>query len=201
VAFGLLFVFLRVNYPHEQDWRQRLAKIDVAGNVIFSSAIISMLIALTWAGTVYGWSNYRIIVPLVVGFFGIGVWIVFEWAVSSEPSFPRKIVSNRTSAAVLSITFLHSFVIYGGFYFLPVYFQAVKGTSPFVAGNYQHLLSGEKLCAELTRLRNLHSSVRRGPSPNGSRWRRPTLQMGPIQANTPGRLGIVDGCLRSLYTV
>jgi hypothetical protein len=121
VAFILLFVFLRVNYPRAQTWRQRLAKIDVTGNAIFSA-------------TIYDWNNFHIIVPLVLGFLGVGVWITFEWTVSKEPSFPRKIVSNRTSAAVLGITLLHSLVIYWGFYFLPVYFQAVKAASPFRAG-------------------------------------------------------------------
>jgi hypothetical protein len=134
VALGLLFMFLRVHYPAAESWKQRLARMDITGNAMFSGTIISILIALTWAGTVYEWQNYRIIIPLVVGFFGVGLWLTFEWTLSREPSFPRQIVTNRTSATVLVITLLHSLTIYWAFYFLPIYFQAVKGVSPFRSG-------------------------------------------------------------------
>ncbi|OKL56839.1 hypothetical protein UA08_07933 [Talaromyces atroroseus] len=46
----------------------------------------------------------------------------------------RRIVSNRTSSAALILTFLHSVVTYWTFYFLPIYFQAVKGRSPLSSG-------------------------------------------------------------------
>lgn len=181
MAFILLFVFLRVNYPRAQTWRQRLAKIDITGNAIFSATIISVLIALTWAGTIYDWNNFHIIVPLVLGFLGVGVWIAFEWTVSKEPSFPRKIVSNRTSAAVLGITLLHSLVIYWGFYFLPVYFQAVKAASPFRAGKKPPPSPTETLWANpLTLLRSPHSPIRCGTFAYCCCWRRPSFQMGTL---------------------
>lgn len=134
VAFGLLFVFLRVQYPAAVGWRQRLARMDILGNAIFSGTIVSILIALAWAGSVYDWQNFRIIVPLTIGLFGVALWVTFEWTLSKQPSFPRKIVSNRTSSTVLAITLLHSLTIYWAFYFLPVYFQAVRGVSPFRSG-------------------------------------------------------------------
>lgn len=93
-------------------------------------------LAITWGGTIYSWGTYRILVALVIGFLGLFIWTAFEWTpkLAPEPSFPRKIVSNRTSTAALVLTSLHSVLTYMSFYFLPVYFQAVKGRSPLASG-------------------------------------------------------------------
>ncbi|MCJ1358496.1 MAG: hypothetical protein MMC33_008496 [Icmadophila ericetorum] len=135
-ALVALFFFLRVNYHNDQTWKKRVSRVDFGGNAIFIAAVTAVLLALTWGGTLYSWSTYRIILALVLGFIGLFIWTAFEWTpkLAPEPSFPRKIVSNRTSTAALIVTFLHSVVTYWTFYFLPIYFQAVKGRSPLSSG-------------------------------------------------------------------
>ena len=111
---------------------------------------MACLIALTWGGTVYEWDAFHIVVPLVLGFFGLLLWTAFEWTpkLCKEPSFPRKIVSNRTSAAALGLTFIHAIVTYWTYYFLPIYFQAVKGQSPMNSGiDTLPTFAGGLLCA------------------------------------------------------
>lgn len=137
-AFVCLFIFLNVNYKREADWKKRFARIDVVGNLIFVGAIVACLIALTWGGTVYEWDTFHIVVPIVLGFLGLFLWTAFEWTpkLCKEPSFPRKIVSNRTSTAALGLTFIHAIVTYWTYYFLPIYFQAVKGQSAMNSGIY-----------------------------------------------------------------
>ena len=150
VAFACLFVFLNVNYQREAGWKKQFARIDVVGNLIFVGAIVACLIALTWGGTVYEWDAFHIVVPLVLGFFGLFLWTAFEWTpkLCKEPSFPRKIVSNRTSAAALGLTFIHAIVTYWTYYFLPIYFQAVKGQSPMNSGiDTLPTFAGGLLCA------------------------------------------------------
>lgn len=100
------------------------------------AAIAAVLIALTWGGTVYGWGTFHILVPLTLGLFGVLLFTAFEWTprLCPEPSFPRQVVSNRTSAAALGLTFLHAILAYWTYYFLPIYFQAVKGQSPMKTG-------------------------------------------------------------------
>jgi MFS family permease len=150
VAFACLFVFLNVNYQREAGWKKQFARIDVVGNLIFVGAIVACLIALTWGGTVYKWDTFHIVVPLILGFFGLFLWTAFEWTpkLCKEPSFPRKIVSNRTSAAALGLTFIHAIVTYWTYYFLPIYFQAVKGQSPMNSGiDTLPTFAGGLLCA------------------------------------------------------
>lgn len=137
-AFILLFVFLRLKHERDQSWKQRIARIDFSGNLIFILAIVAVLIALTWAGTIYSWDKFRIIVPLILGFVGLAIFIVFEWTLSKVPSFPRAVVANRTSATALLLTFLHAVCTYWAFYFLPIYFQAVRGYSPLRSGEHTY---------------------------------------------------------------
>lgn len=113
---------------------------------------MACLIATTWGGTVYEWSTFHIVVPIVLGFAGLFLWTAFEWTpkLCPEPSFPRKIVSNRTSAAALGLTFIHAVVTYWSYYFLPIYFQAVKGQSPMLSGvDTLPTFAGGLLCALL----------------------------------------------------
>ncbi|MCJ1434194.1 hypothetical protein MMC27_003561 [Xylographa pallens] len=135
-ALVALFIFLRVNYQTEQTWKQRVKRVDFGGNAIFIAAVTAVLLALTWGGTVYSWGTYHVYVALILGFLGLFLWTAFEWTprLAPEPSFPRKIVSNRTSTAALVVTFLHSIITYMSFYFLPIYFQAVRGQSPLLSG-------------------------------------------------------------------
>ncbi|KAI0836426.1 putative efflux pump antibiotic resistance protein [Hypoxylon sp. FL0890] len=134
VAFFLLFTFLRVKSLRDRTWRQRLLLIDVTGNLIFIGAIVAILIALTWGGTIYAWNTYHIIAPLAIGFVGFGLFLAYEWTICKKPSFPLKVLSNRTSAAAFILTLIHSLCTYWAFYFLPLYFQAVKGLSSFKSG-------------------------------------------------------------------
>lgn len=167
VSFGILFVFLRVKYERDLSWSARFRRIDISGNAIFVAAIISALIALTWGGTIYSWSTYHIVVPLVLGLVGVLLFAAFEWTprLCPEPSFPREIVSNRTSAAALVLTFIHAIVAYWVYYFLPIYFQAVKGLSPLrsgintlpnVAGGLVFAVLGGVLLSKFGRYKPIH---------------------------------------------
>ncbi|KAL7932070.1 MFS general substrate transporter [Trichoderma chlorosporum] len=166
-SFGILFVFLRVKYERDLSWSARFKRIDISGNAIFVAAIASALIALTWGGTIYSWSTYHIVVPLVLGLVGVLLFVAFEWTpkLCPEPSFPRQIVSNRTSAAALALTIIHAVVAYWVYYFLPIYFQAIKGLSPLrsgintlpnVAGGLVFAVLGGVLLSKFGRYKPLH---------------------------------------------
>ena len=129
VALVMFFFFLRVKHRRGQSFFSKIKRIDFGGNAIFIGAVVAVLLALTWGGPVYHWNSAQILVPLVLGLLGLLAFIAFEWnpRLAPEPSFPRAVVSNRTSSAVLLMTLVNSIAMYGAFYFLPVYFQGVLG--------------------------------------------------------------------------
>lgn len=131
----LLMVFLQVNYQRGSTWRAKLSRVDFAGNLIFVLAVISILLALTNAGTMWTWSSWRTIFTLILGFVGLGLFYLFERSkFCMEPTLPRQLFANRTSAIAFILTFLHTFLLYCVVFFLPVYFQAVLGSSPARSG-------------------------------------------------------------------
>ena len=135
VALLLLLLFLKVRYKKDDNLATSLGRIDWTGNIIFIGSISSVLIALSWAGAVYPWSSYRVIVPLVIGMLGLVGFLVFEGSrFALQAMMPLHLMSNRTSATAYVLTLLHSIVTMWALYFLPVYFQGVLGSSPEYSG-------------------------------------------------------------------
>lgn len=99
------------------------------------TSIVSILLALTWGGTTYDWSNWRIIVCLVLGLIGMTLFHAFEaspWC--REPMMPPHIFRHRTSFVALVVSFIHNMLTFWVIYSVPVYFQAVKLSTSTRAG-------------------------------------------------------------------
>lgn len=135
VALLLLFIFLHVKSQKEPTLAMSLGKIDWVGNALFVTTVSSTLVGLGWAGAVYTWSSFRVIVPLALGLIGLAAFLVLEKFVA-EPMVPLRLFSNRTLIAVYLLTFLHSVITMWSIYFLPVYFQGVLCASPGNSGLY-----------------------------------------------------------------
>lgn len=131
----LLAAFLHVNYQRGPSTAERLRRIDYAGNAILISSVTAILIALTYGGTRYPWSAWQVLLPLILGFAGLGGFYLFEtspWC--AEPMVPKHLFSNRTSAAALYLTWVHALFSFWIIYFMPVYFQAVLVKGPTRSG-------------------------------------------------------------------
>ncbi|PIG79035.1 hypothetical protein AARAC_003581 [Aspergillus arachidicola] len=55
----------------------KLKRVDFAGNAILITSVISILPALTWAGTTHPWEPWRTIVPLLLGLAGMVAFLVY----------------------------------------------------------------------------------------------------------------------------
>ncbi|KAK4041154.1 major facilitator superfamily domain-containing protein, partial [Parachaetomium inaequale] len=87
-------------------------------------------------GVVHTWSSFRVILPIVLGVVG---WICFhlhQHFLASNPGVPSRLFRNRTSAGGYLLAFLSSVLLQTAGYFLPVYFQAVLGTTVMDSGLY-----------------------------------------------------------------
>lgn len=135
VALLLMVLFLRVQYDRVTSIRAKLKRVDFLGNAVLISSVISILLALTWGGILHAWSSWRTVVPLVLGFLGLGGFIWYQWSRwCVEPTMPWRLFSNRTAALTYLLSFLHGMNLYAVSLFLPVYFQAVLEASPEGSG-------------------------------------------------------------------
>ncbi|KAK6215894.1 hypothetical protein LQW54_004074 [Pestalotiopsis sp. IQ-011] len=127
VSLALLVLFLHVNYDRQSSVASRLRRIDYTVNVILIASVTAILISLSYGGTSHSWSSWHILVPLMLGFAGIGSFLLYEsssWC--TQPMTPVQHFRNRTFAAAFFLTFAHSMLAFWTLYFLPVYFQGVK---------------------------------------------------------------------------
>ncbi|KAI1661699.1 major facilitator superfamily domain-containing protein [Daldinia decipiens] len=134
-AFAVLFVFLRVSYNKEMSFWQKLKRIDLVGNCILVASTVSVLYALSYAGTRYLWQSWHTLVPLLVGFLGLFIFTLFQaFGLSAEPLMPPRFFRTPTSVILAINTFLYSGLLYWCIFFLPVFFQGVLLYSPRRSG-------------------------------------------------------------------
>ena len=68
-----------------------------SGNAIIMTSTTLAILALTWGGAAYAWSSYQVLIPLLLGFVGIGLFVWYEAKVAQEPVIPIRLVKSRTS--------------------------------------------------------------------------------------------------------
>ncbi|KAL9036216.1 MAG: hypothetical protein Q9180_004426 [Flavoplaca navasiana] len=135
VALLTVVLFFNIRYTRNSTWKQALARVDFLGNAIFIPSVIAILLGLVLGGISYPWGSYHIIVPLVLGALGYAAFHVHQASpICREPSMPPRLFKNRTSAASFVLVCISSMLLQTVAFFMPVYFQAVRGTSPLAAG-------------------------------------------------------------------
>jgi len=107
--------------------------MDVLGAVLLVTATASLLLAASWGGQRYAWSD-----PPVVGALALGalMLVLLAWAEfrTSAPLLPVRLFRLRSFSVGGSAAFLLGVVMFGSIIYLPVYLQLVQGRSPTVSG-------------------------------------------------------------------
>ncbi|OAL35450.1 hypothetical protein AYO20_05300 [Fonsecaea nubica] len=135
IGIGAVMIplFLRLNVI-PQSIAAKLRRVDWIGTVVFVGSMTSFLIPLTWGGVMYSWSSWRTLVPLLVGAVGLIGFGFYEAYLAPEPLLRLSVFSNRTANIAYVTTTLHGMVLWCILYYQPLYFEAVKGYTPVVAG-------------------------------------------------------------------
>ncbi|KAJ7073162.1 DHA14-like major facilitator [Mycena amicta] len=120
--------------PQDTPFWSRVMKFDPIGTIIFVPAIVSLLLALQWGGSKYPWRNARIIGlfvvfgALIAGFVGVQIWR------QEDATVPPRILKQRSILAGSWFTFSLGSSFFILVYYLPIWFQAIKGVSAVKSG-------------------------------------------------------------------
>lgn len=134
-SMATMFFLLRYDHLDNTTMMQKLRRLDLIGNAILAASTVSVLYSLTYAGTIYAWSSWHTLVPLLVGFLGFLIFGFYEASgIPVEPVMPMRLLAHRTSIIVFINTWVNAVMYLWFLYFLPIYFQAVALYSPTRAG-------------------------------------------------------------------
>ncbi|KAH8657848.1 major facilitator superfamily domain-containing protein [Xylariales sp. PMI_506] len=110
--------------------------VDLLGFGLLASAIVQLLLALEFGGNQFTWNSSQVIGLFVGAGATFITWSIWNYYQGEEGLLPFSIILRRTVfMSGMNYTFLVSAML-GASYFLPVYFQAVKGVSPITSGVY-----------------------------------------------------------------
>lgn len=85
----------------------------------------------------YPWDSWRTLVPLVLCAAALIVFVFYEaWLQKKglEPVIRLSVMNNVTAGVTFFTTFVHGIILWSTLYYLPLYYEAVKGFSPILAG-------------------------------------------------------------------
>lgn len=139
VALPLVFLRVPEQVPKEppmQVLRHLHRHLDLVGFALFAPFIIFLLLAMQFGGNKYPWHSSQVIGLFVGAGVAFLLWIVWNWHKGDEALLPIPIVRRQVVwSSGVYYTFLTTGVI-GVAFFVPIYFQAVKGVTPIISGVY-----------------------------------------------------------------
>ncbi|KAH7043904.1 putative MFS multidrug transporter [Macrophomina phaseolina] len=133
VAFVMIPIFLNLKYK-PGSFGEKLKKIDWVGSVLFVASTTSVLIPITWGGTIYAWNHWRTVTPLCAGAAGMVLFILWSKYMAGNPVLPSSLFRSRTSLCTYLGLVVHGMVQWGILFYMPMYFEAAKNMSPIGSG-------------------------------------------------------------------
>lgn len=135
LAFFILLFFLDIETP-KTPLIEGLKAIDWVGSLLIVGATLMFLFGLQYGGETYPWDSATVVCLIVFGVLTFALFILYEWKVPKYPVMPLGLFKSRTNIATLFVVFIHGVVFISGSYYLPLYFQAVRGATPILSGVY-----------------------------------------------------------------
>ncbi|KAJ5211962.1 uncharacterized protein N7498_003608 [Penicillium cinerascens] len=107
--------------------------IDIWGLLSGSIAIICTLIPISGGGSYFPWNSTLVIAMLSVGGVATIAFILVEWKVAKLPMVPLSMFRTPAVTVILLQNLFFGYCYYAELYFLPLYFENVRGVTPLVS--------------------------------------------------------------------
>jgi len=91
---GVVSYFLLPSKPPTAGFRENVRKIDFAGILSSSIAVILLLIPISGGGAYFAWDSPMIIAMLVIGTLTLILFVIIEWKLARLPMMPGKLLTT-----------------------------------------------------------------------------------------------------------
>ncbi|KAF9630025.1 Major facilitator superfamily [Lasiodiplodia theobromae] len=114
----------------EGGWREKVRKIDWVGLGAAVVGVLFVLIPINSGGSTWPWNSALIISMLVIGGASLVLFVIVEKRFAALPMIPPRLFGQRSTTVIYLQSALYNCVWQVDMYFLPVYFQDVRGFAP-----------------------------------------------------------------------
>lgn len=134
-AIAILMIFLKLNPTKRITPSELVRTFDWLGLLLFVSGIVLFLTGLASGGNgTFAWTSSVVLGCIIPGGVCLILAVVNELVTKRQPLIPPRLFKTRTTGGVLISVFLHAVVFTPQTYYLPLYFQAVDGSSATMSG-------------------------------------------------------------------
>lgn len=107
-------------------------RLDLPGQTLAITGLVAFAFAAI-EGSHWGWTSPVILGVVMIALAAFAL-LVFVEARTPGPLLPLEVFARRTFSASLAIAGLMTFGMYALLFIMPLYFQSVRGATPFVTG-------------------------------------------------------------------
>lgn len=118
----------------QKSFMYRVGELDLVGNVILLGASIMLFLALQYTEQQIPWSSALIIGLLVGAGLNFMVFCAWQWWKADAALIPPRILEQRSVCASCVVGFFIYAAILIQTYYLPIWFQAIKGYTAIQSG-------------------------------------------------------------------
>ncbi|KAF9775748.1 hypothetical protein IL306_006122 [Fusarium sp. DS 682] len=132
LGFGtpLLFFFLKLRpVTMDSSLASNIERLDWIGMGLVVSGITIFVLPLSWAGSLFPWSSWQTLLPMLLGVLVL-VGFVFYEAKPAAPIMPHRLFHSITANMTLLGGFIHGAILVSLLQYLPLIYQAVYLETP-----------------------------------------------------------------------
>jgi len=128
-------IFLKLNPTKRVTVSELVRTFDWIGLFLFVSGIVLFLTGLASGGNgTFAWNSSVVLGTIIPGGVCLLLAVANELYTKRQPLIPPRLFKTRTTGGVLTSVFLHAVVFTPQTYYMPLYFQAVDGSSATFSG-------------------------------------------------------------------
>ncbi|KAK8023200.1 HC-toxin efflux carrier TOXA [Apiospora marii] len=130
-------LFLRVPKhikPTPATWKEIILQLDIPGFVVLLASLVCFILALQWGGQSKQWSDGSVIATLVMWIVLFIIFVAVEAFQGERAMVPLRLLKPRSTWANVAWCFVSNSAFYQVMFYLPIYFQSVKGDSAIISG-------------------------------------------------------------------
>ncbi len=120
--------------PRGQNASAKLARLDVLGLCLLSPALAGIVYGLARAGSLGGFYQAEVLVPLIAGAALLAGFVVHATTTSVEPLIDLRLLRAPSFSAASAVMFLFGVAMFGIALVVPLYLQEARGWSALHAG-------------------------------------------------------------------